>query len=227
MLYPARLVWQTVDNMLHRNDPLHDPFNYLQSVCRDILRSRRGVTEKRRDLLQNLIDARIASDDVGKNMTADMQESRDHENGVENSKSGVSFNKSDKLTDDEIMSNAFLFMEAGYETTSTTLAYITHCLVDRPDVQDKVRAEAQSLMERDGCLDYNTLTELPYLDAVVHEVLRLYPPVSYFVTRMASVDYTFNNMVSANSWLRAINTMSTTDDPEGDSGGRSDSAATS
>lgn len=58
------------------------------------------------------------------------------------------------------------------DTTSNALARILHLLAERPDVQDKLRAE---LLEANGTDDipYDQLTSLPYLDAVCRETLRL------------------------------------------------------
>ena len=47
-----------------------------------------------------------------------------------------------------------------------------------PDVQQRVREEAiQAQKEAGGELDYDTLINLPYLDAVLRETLRCYPPI--------------------------------------------------
>ncbi len=40
-----------------------------------------------------------------------------------------------------MVSNVFLFMIAGYETTSTALAYSTYVLATKPEIQDKLVEE--------------------------------------------------------------------------------------
>ena len=45
------------------------------------------------------------------------------------------------LRPDEIVGNILIFMIAGYETTSTTLAYCTYILATKPDIQEKLIAE--------------------------------------------------------------------------------------
>ncbi|KAF7359796.1 Cytochrome P450 [Mycena venus] len=62
---------------------------------------------------------------------------------------------------------------AGTDTTSAALNKIFHLLALHPDVQEKLRAEVVAASE---CLNYNTLVGLLYLDAVLHEVLRLLVP---------------------------------------------------
>lgn len=49
-----------------------------------------------------------------------------------------------------------------------------------PDLQTRVRAELHNAFPGSADADYETLSDpssLPLLDAVVHEVLRVYPPI--------------------------------------------------
>jgi cytochrome P450 len=47
----------------------------------------------------------------------------------------------------------------------------------RPDAQDKLRKEVSAARAAKGDLDFDELMELPYLDAICKETLRVYPPV--------------------------------------------------
>ncbi|KAJ6568729.1 cytochrome P450 monooxygenase [Mycena capillaripes] len=78
------------------------------------------------------------------------------------------------LTEDELVASTSMMIFAGTDTTAAALTRIFHILAIHTDVQEKLRAEVLSMPEQ---LDYDTLVALPYLDGVVHEVLRLYPPV--------------------------------------------------
>jgi cytochrome P450 len=84
------------------------------------------------------------------------------------------------LHPDEVVSNVFLFMIAGYETTSTALAYSTYILATMPDIQEKLMEEInQKIWNRFNDEDtYETATNLFYLDLFVREVLRMYPITS-------------------------------------------------
>lgn len=94
------------------------------------------------------------------------------------------------LTDEEIIANIILILLAGYHTTSATLAYSCYCLAQNEDVQNKARAEIREALEnsKSAKLDYDTLNSLPYLEAVIYETLRLYPPVTQ-TERQCSEDY--------------------------------------
>ena len=52
------------------------------------------------------------------------------------------------LTDAEILSQAILFLAAGYETTATTLEWITYNLVMNPQVQETLIQEIDSVLEK-------------------------------------------------------------------------------
>jgi len=69
-------------------------------------------------------------------------------------------------------------MFAATDTTSGVMARILHILAENPDVQDRLRKEiVNARRASDGGLDYDRLQDLPYLDAVIRETLRLYPPL--------------------------------------------------
>ncbi|CAF3454223.1 unnamed protein product [Rotaria socialis] len=85
---------------------------------------------------------------------------------------------SKKLHEDEVVSNVFLFMIAGYETTSTALACSTYILATNPKVQDKLIEEIDQIKWDDRSHDedtYELVMNLSYLEIFVREVLRMYP----------------------------------------------------
>ena len=69
----------------------------------------------------------------------------------------------------------------GHETTATALAWCLFALAQNQDVQAKLRDELQTSSHNRGRGEEEISTEnldgLPYLDAVVKESSRLYPPV--------------------------------------------------
>ena len=64
---------------------------------------------------------------------------------------------------------------AGTDTTSNGLARILHLLCLHPEVQERLRKEiVEARSANDGHdLSYDELVELPYLDAICRETLRL------------------------------------------------------
>ncbi|KAG1742288.1 cytochrome P450 [Suillus paluster] len=89
---------------------------------------------------------------------------------------------------DEFQANVMqmkVLLVAGYETTSISLTWALIELSRHPDVQTRLREE---LLAFGADPTYDQLkANLPFLDAVVHEILRLHPPISEFV-RLAAAD---------------------------------------
>ncbi|CAF1136767.1 unnamed protein product [Didymodactylos carnosus] len=128
-----------------------------------IIEMRSENSKKRLDLLQLMLDAATQN----KAATLDLQQN-DRESIVPK-----------KLTYTEVKINVFLFMLAGYETTSTSLAYSTYILAQHPEVQEKLRSETQRYLEnneKDGNQpDYDIVSNMEYMDLFIKEVLRMYP----------------------------------------------------
>ncbi|XP_037083316.1 cytochrome P450 3A29-like [Pollicipes pollicipes] len=84
------------------------------------------------------------------------------------------------LTEEELLSNAYVFIGAGYETTSTALAFTSYLLARHQAVQSRLYDEIAANVPASGDLDYEAVLGLPYLEMVIQESLRLYPPVEKF-----------------------------------------------
>lgn len=83
----------------------------------------------------------------------------------------------DPITDLEILSQSFLFLIAGYETTATTLAFLFYSFATVPETQEKLLKEIKENINSDGTIPYEKLIQLPYMDACISEALRLYQPL--------------------------------------------------
>ncbi|KAF1522137.1 Cytochrome P450 3A24, partial [Eudyptes sclateri] len=82
------------------------------------------------------------------------------------------------LSDEEILAQALIFVLAGYETTSSTLSYLSYNLATHPDVQQRLQDEIDANLPNKATPTYNAIKQMEYLDMVVNESLRLYPPGS-------------------------------------------------
>ncbi|KAF7289757.1 hypothetical protein MIND_01349300 [Mycena indigotica] len=87
---------------------------------------------------------------------------------------------------EEITAQMNVLLLAGYETTSISMTWALIELCRRPDIQAKLRDELTSFGPQDATWDQLT-SSLPYLDAVVLEILRLHPAVPE-TTRQAQTD---------------------------------------
>uniref|UniRef100_A0A8C9YNG8 Thromboxane-A synthase n=1 Tax=Sander lucioperca TaxID=283035 RepID=A0A8C9YNG8_SANLU len=86
------------------------------------------------------------------------------------------------MTEDEVVGQAFVFLLAGYETSSNTLAFTCYLLAIHPECQCKVQEEVDDFFTRHESPDYTNVQELKYLDMVISETLRLYYSQSYRAT---------------------------------------------
>ncbi|MBN3277563.1 CP3AR protein, partial [Polyodon spathula] len=79
------------------------------------------------------------------------------------------------LTDHEILSQAMIFVFAGYETTSTTLSFLTYNLATNPKAMMKLQEEIDRVLPNKAPVTYESLAAMEYLDMALNESLRLYP----------------------------------------------------
>src|SRR6266480_4205326 len=95
-----------------------------------------------------------------------------------------------KLTDKQIHDHILTFLAAGHETTAITLVWTFYLLAQYPQVRIKLQDEIRSVLAgRAPTLD--DLAKLPYLDWVLNESMRLYPPAwlqMRFVARETDLD---------------------------------------
>eukprot|EP00931_Biecheleriopsis_adriatica_P053309 TRINITY_DN31187_c0_g1_i2.p1 TRINITY_DN31187_c0_g1~~TRINITY_DN31187_c0_g1_i2.p1 ORF type:complete len:531 (+),score=61.62 TRINITY_DN31187_c0_g1_i2:68-1660(+) len=68
---------------------------------------------------------------------------------------------------------------AGRDTTACTLSWMFYILATHPEIQQKLQEEIDSKFKVDAKPTLQSLSanELPYLNGVLYETLRLYPPV--------------------------------------------------
>mmetsp|Transcript_3109 Transcript_3109/g.6853 ORF Transcript_3109/g.6853 Transcript_3109/m.6853 type:complete len:765 (-) Transcript_3109:54-2348(-) len=104
----------------------------------------------------------------------------------ENDERSISANVSKNLLDEAI---TLLF--AGQDTSAATLSWTLHLLSLHPDKQERVANEVRSVL---GNVEIKPvlkcmISQMPYLDAVIKESMRLYP-VAPFIVRKLTTDIT-------------------------------------
>ncbi len=75
----------------------------------------------------------------------------------------------------ELRDNLLTFIVAGHETTALTLAWSLYLCAYDQGVQDRARAEAQSVLNGRAATGED-VAALPYVRQIIDEALRLYPP---------------------------------------------------
>jgi len=102
-------------------------------------------------------------------------------------KSNMQVKESERLPEAEVLGQISTLIFAATDTTSGGLSRILHLLAQNPEVQEKLRQEIRKARAENHDLDYKSLDDLPYLDAVIRETMRLYTPVS-MIHRIARKD---------------------------------------
>lgn len=83
--------------------------------------------------------------------------------------------EADRLPESQLLGlmNGLIF--AAMDTTSSAFARMLHVLALNQDIQDRLRQEMLTIHGQLGTdeLDYDGISEMPYLDAFCKEILRL------------------------------------------------------
>jgi len=78
------------------------------------------------------------------------------------------------LTDRELSDQALTFIQAGHETTATSLNWLFYFLARNPGVESKLRAELDEVLNG-AAIQAEDLDRLTYLEMAVNETLRILP----------------------------------------------------
>ncbi|KAG9251084.1 cytochrome P450 ClCP1 [Emericellopsis atlantica] len=76
----------------------------------------------------------------------------------------------------KLEANANTLVVAGSETTATAMSGMTFYLLKNPEVHQKLKDEIRGAFNSDEEIDFNAVSNLPYLQACINETLRAYPP---------------------------------------------------
>ena len=88
-----------------------------------------------------------------------------------------------QMTTKQLRDETMTLFIAGHETTAITLSWTWYLLAQHPTVEARLEEELRSVLGGQPP-DAADLARLPYLHAVISEVLRLYPP-AYILARVA------------------------------------------
>ncbi|RYC89441.1 hypothetical protein BFJ63_vAg7694 [Fusarium oxysporum f. sp. narcissi] len=90
--------------------------------------------------------------------------------------------KSNNFSDESLKDQLLTFLAAGHETTSSAITWACYLLTKHPEYQAKLREEVRNGLPEDLAANPTVdlagiLEQLPYLNGIMHETLRLYPTV--------------------------------------------------
>ncbi|CAK9154814.1 unnamed protein product [Ilex paraguariensis] len=110
-------------------------------------------------------------------------------------------------SDDIIKGIILILLTAGTDTSAVTIEWAMSLLLNHPDVLKKARFELDNYASQDRLIDEPDLSKLPYLQSIVNETLRMFPPVPLLSPHESSADSTIggyfiprNTMLLVNAW---------------------------
>jgi cytochrome P450 len=104
----------------------------------------------------------------------------------------------ESMSDEQLRDEAMTIFLAGHETTANALAWALYLLSTHPDVERRVRTELFDVLG-DRAPTIDDLGKLVYLQQVVKETLRLYPPAWSIGRRAVEADVIDGYRIDAGS----------------------------
>ncbi|GAB1865203.1 Probable cytochrome P450 6a13 [Camponotus japonicus] len=133
---------------------------YFIRIVKEIITYRQLNNVTRNDIMQSLIDLKYEETKVDNALA---------QNAL--------YESNDIVFDDKfIAAQTFIFFMAGFDTTSIAMSFAMYELAVNPKIQEKSYDEIRTIYEKHGCFSYDAISEMKYLDCVVRETLRKYPP---------------------------------------------------
>jgi cytochrome P450 len=96
----------------------------------------------------------------------------------------------EEFADQEIRDQVMTLMFAGHDTSTSTLTFMLHELARHPEVTRRLHEEQDRVLGGETPTPQQLEKEMPYLEMVLDEVLRLYPP-AWIGPRRAVRDFEF------------------------------------
>ncbi|CAG0890359.1 unnamed protein product [Darwinula stevensoni] len=128
-----------------------EPIYFFRDLVLDIMKQRKTEGRERGDVLDTMME----------------QEEKEREAGGEK-----------VITEDVIAAQSLIFFVAGFDTTASMMNFLTYVLAVYPAIQDRLYEEIEKNMDEYGGINHEMMNSCVYLDQVVHETLRFYPPAN-------------------------------------------------
>src|SRR6476659_4284290 len=144
------------------------------------------------DLLTRLLQVQLSFKKKSKENTSSEIKDTNKDTNLEN--------QEDNMDDKQIRDNVLTMLIAGHETTANALTWTYYLISQHPEIEKKMLEEIDMIVsnsgknesERDGKIfrapSIKDLSKLKYVEKVLRESLRMYPPV-WSIGRLVEDDY--------------------------------------
>jgi cytochrome P450 family 9 len=161
-------------------------YDFFDTVITDTINTRESKKISRNDMIDLLLQAKHGQ------LAHEKEEETEKGEGfavVEESQLGKEKVKT-KFSNQDLMAQCFIFFFAGFETVSNVMTFMVYELIRNPEVQKKLQAEVDKMNKslNGGNLSYETVQKMKYMDMVLCETLRMWPPAP-IIDRMCTKDF--------------------------------------
>nr|BBE49546.1 cytochrome P450 monooxygenase [Adoxophyes honmai] len=159
--------------------------NFYRNLVLRMMQDREEHNVVRRDMIHLLMEARKGT------LSHEQRDGNDEGAGFATvQESAVGRISTTRVwSENQIVAQAITFLSAGFDTVSTAMSFLLYELAVYPDVQDRLFQEVKEHAEANGGqYDYTAILQLPYLDMVLSESLRKWPPAGV-TDRLCTRDY--------------------------------------
>ncbi|KAG5260645.1 hypothetical protein AALO_G00294860 [Alosa alosa] len=118
------------------------------------------------------------------------------------------------LSDDHVLMTAAEAFGAGVETTSTTILWAVAFLLHHPEVQERVQAELDECVGAERAPLLSDRTQMPVLDSVMCEVMRIRPVSPLLIPHVAMQDTSIGGHSVAKGTRVLVNMWAIHHDPQ-------------
>ncbi|KOB75351.1 Cytochrome P450 [Operophtera brumata] len=121
---------------------------------------------------------------------------------LSNMKTGDDKKVNIEVDNELLVAQCITFFAAGFETTATTLSFTLYELAKNQNAQKKVQEEIDSFLKKhNNKITYDSLKELSYLEACIHEAMRMYPVLGILAREVVD-EYTFPSGLQLEKGMR-------------------------
>ncbi|XP_073945700.1 cytochrome P450 9e2-like [Choristoneura fumiferana] len=150
-----------------------DVREFFKQIVLNTMNERKAHNIFRPDMIHLLMEAKKGQ------LTHDENSANDADAGFATAKESTVGKRNVKRvwSDNDLTAQAAFFVFAGFETVSTAMTFLMYELAVNPEIQERLAREIKDHDKANGGkFDYNSVQTMTYLDMVVSEVLRLWPP---------------------------------------------------
>ncbi|KAF7847357.1 hypothetical protein BT93_L3057 [Corymbia citriodora subsp. variegata] len=158
---------------------------------------------------RRMVDVAKRSDVILQGMIDELRSRRKRSDGdrkVE-SKMMIDYMLSEGYSDDIIKGHILTILCAGTDTSAVTIEWTMSLLLNHPNIMQKAQAELDDIVGRDCLVDEADIHKLPYLQNIINEALRLFPPAPLLVPHESAKDCMIGGfdvprgtMILVNAW---------------------------